>query len=78
MKSDNDILTVREVAAELRCSKAHICNLINGRIKNAPRLPCVSLGRRKLVRRDTLELWKSANEQGIEIDVMMPPSGQAL
>jgi len=78
MRTDNDILTVREVAAELRCSKAHICNLINGRIKNAPRLPCVSLGRRKLVRRSTLELWKRANEQGIEIDVMMAPSGQAL
>ncbi len=77
MRRDRDILTVQEVAAELRCSKAHICNLINGRIKNAPRLPCVSLGRRKLVRRSTLELWKRANEQGIEIDVMMRPSGQA-
>jgi hypothetical protein len=62
----SDILTVQEVAMELRCSKAHVCNVINGKVKKVPRLPCISLGRRKLIRRATFELWKQANEQGLD------------
>jgi hypothetical protein len=32
------------------------------------------MGRRILIRRETLELWKRASEQGTEIDAMIPPS----
>ena len=60
--SDNDILTVAEVAAELRCSKAHVYNAINGKVAGVSGLPAISMGRRKLIRRSTLEEWKKANE----------------
>lgn len=70
-----EILTVPEVAQLLRCSKAHVCNLINGKVKNAPRLPALHLGRRLLIRRETLELWKLTSEQNSQIDAMMPSSG---
>jgi len=56
------ILTVVEVARELRCSKAHVHNLINGKVPETQPLPSLWLGRRRLVRRSRLEEWLSANE----------------
>lgn len=58
------LLTVREVASELRCSKAHVHNLINGKVPSVTTLPSVSLGRRRLVRRESLNSWVAQNEQG--------------
>jgi hypothetical protein len=69
-----DRLTILEVPQKLRCSKAHVCNVVNGKVRNAPRLPAIRMGRRILIRRETLELWKRASEQGTEIDAMIPPS----
>jgi hypothetical protein len=61
MESTN-ILTVSDVAVILRCSKAHVCNAINGKIRGVTPLGAISMGRRKLVRRATLEAWLSQNE----------------
>jgi hypothetical protein len=58
----NDILTATEVAAELRCSRAQVYRLLNGDVKDVPKLPYISLGRKKLVRRSTFEDWKRLNE----------------
>ena len=66
-----EVLTVRDVALELRCSLAHVYSMINGKVKNVPRLPAIAIGRRKLIQRDTLEEWKKSNEHGDE-DVMIP------
>jgi excisionase family DNA binding protein len=68
-----EVLTVREVALELRCSLPHVYNVINGKVKNVPRLPAIAVGRRKLIQRDTLEDWKKSNEHGDD-DVMIPPT----
>jgi excisionase family DNA binding protein len=57
------VLTVPEVARELRCSKAHAHNLINGKVRGAKPLPSVKIGRRCLVRRSTLLEWIKANER---------------
>jgi hypothetical protein len=65
-----EILTVRDVALELRCSVAHVYNVINGKVKNVSRLPAIAIGRRKLIQRDTLEEWKKNNEQSDD-DAMM-------
>ena len=62
-----EVLTVREVADILRCSKAHVCKIINGQVAGTPRLPSITLGRRKLVRRLTLLSWLAENEQGARI-----------
>ncbi len=63
MESIDPLLTIPEVAADLRCSKAHVYNVINGKVSGVSPLPCIALGRRKLVRRSTLEQWKRANER---------------
>jgi excisionase family DNA binding protein len=60
----DEILTVAEVAAELRCSKAHVHNAIRGKVAGVSLLPAICMGRRKLIRRSALEQWKSANETG--------------
>jgi len=57
-----EILTVAEVAARLRCSKAHVCNAINGKVRGVTPLPAISMGRRKLVRREALADWLARNE----------------
>ena len=58
----NEILTAKEVADELRCSRAQVYRLLNGSIKNVPKLPYISLGRKRVVRRSALEDWKRRNE----------------
>lgn len=45
-----EVMTVREVASVLRCSKAHVHNLIAGRVRGMNPLPAIHLGRRSLVR----------------------------
>ena len=62
MDRSTDVMTVGEVSRELRCSKAHIYNIIKGIVPGLSPLPTISLGRRKLVRRSTLDQWKQANE----------------
>jgi excisionase family DNA binding protein len=63
MEEALDILTLLEAAKLLRCSKAHVCNLVNGKIRGVPPLPTIPLGRRILIRRSSLYAWIGANEQ---------------
>jgi excisionase family DNA binding protein len=58
----NEILTVAEVAVELRCSKAHVYNMIAGKVDGVGALPVISMGRRRLVRRVALTQWMATNE----------------
>jgi hypothetical protein len=51
------VLTVSETARELRCSKAHLHNIIGGRVPNLPPLPVLRIGRRLLIRHDALTQW---------------------
>ena len=46
-----------EAAALVRCSRAHLSNVVNGKVRGIPRLPAVRIGRRVLFRRESLELW---------------------
>ena len=57
------ILTAAEVASELRCSKAQVYRLINGSVDGLVPIPSLVLGRKKVVRRSSLEAWKRANEK---------------
>lgn len=57
------VMTVNEVAAELRCSKAHVHHLIAGTVRGTTALPSVWLGRRRLVLRASFEEWLRTSEQ---------------
>ncbi len=52
-----EVLTIGESANILRCSKAHVQNLLAGKVAGAPPLPFIQLGRRKLIRRESLNRW---------------------
>jgi excisionase family DNA binding protein len=56
------VLTVAEVARELRCSKAHVHHLIAGKVRGVRPLPSLWLGRRRLILRASLDEWVRANE----------------
>lgn len=51
------LLTLSEVATTLRVSKAHVSKLINGRVHGMPPLPAARLGRRVIVRKESLDRW---------------------
>ena len=55
--TDFDLLTLAAVAKLLHCSKAHVANIIAGRVHDCAPIPAVCLGRRKLVRREALAAW---------------------
>ena len=60
--NQHSVLTVDEVARELRLSKATVQRLIHGTIQNAPQLPALQVGRRLLVRRESLVRYMEAAE----------------
>lgn len=62
VENTSNILTIKEVAAILRCSKAHALNVIDGKVRGLPKLTHLSLGRRKVVRKDWLDQWMEANK----------------
>ena len=62
----SELLTLGEVALILRCSKAHLCNVLNGKVASVPPLPHIALGRRKLIRREALNRWLERVEQSLE------------
>lgn len=59
-----ELLTMAEVAKLLHVSKAHVCNVVAGRVAGCPALPAVRMGRRLLIRRETLQHWIEQNEAG--------------
>jgi excisionase family DNA binding protein len=66
----HDLLTLEEAASILRCSKAHLSNVLNGKVSSLPPLPHVSLGRRKLIRKAALEQWLKRLEESGDPEVM--------
>lgn len=56
------VLNLAEAAALVRCSRAHLCNIVHGKIRGIPLLPTVRIGRRVLFRRESLEQWLEAVE----------------
>jgi len=56
-QSCNSMLTLREAADVVRCSKAHLSNVIGGKIPGLPAPPVIRIGRRLLIRHDALIAW---------------------
>lgn len=73
MEVRDPLLTIREVAKELRCSPAHTYNLINGKVRGVTPMPVLSAGRRLTVRRSSFEQWKCENERP-RASAMIDPS----
>jgi predicted DNA-binding transcriptional regulator AlpA len=65
MNNADPVLTAKEVAEELRCSKSQVYRLMRGNVEGVPMLPHLALGRKKVVPRSVLEQWKRRNISGM-------------
>jgi hypothetical protein len=73
-----DLLTLCEVAELLHVSKAHISNIVAGRVAGCAPIPTISLGRRKLVRRTSLLAWVTSNEHAAADENIRPSAHDNL
>lgn len=68
------------MAEILRCSRAHVLNLLRGRVSGAPPLVHIVLGRRKVVRHGAFLKWLKDAEIGVQSNapakVSSDPEGQ--
>jgi hypothetical protein len=62
VETTSNILTIKELANILRCSKTHALNVLEGKVRGLPKLTHLSIGRRKVVRKDWLDQWMEANK----------------
>jgi excisionase family DNA binding protein len=58
-----EFLSVAEVAAILHCSKVHVSNAVAGRVRGCEPIPAIRLGRRTLIRRESLLCWIEQNDK---------------
>jgi Helix-turn-helix domain len=61
--NDFGLLTLAAVAELLHCSKAHVSNLVAGRVPDCPPIPALRLGRRTVVRYASLVRWIEENDK---------------
>jgi hypothetical protein len=65
MSNADYVLTAKEVAEDLRCSKSQVSRLMRGDVNGLSVLPHLPLGRKKVVPRSALEAWKRQNISGM-------------
>jgi predicted DNA-binding transcriptional regulator AlpA len=65
MSNADAILTAKEIAEDLRCSKSQVYRLMGGDVDGLTVLPHLALGRKKVVPRSVLEQWKRQNISGM-------------
>ena len=65
MINGDPVLTAKEVAEDLRCSKSQVYRLMSGAVQGVAVLPHLALGRKKVVPRSILEKWKRQNIFGM-------------
>jgi len=51
------VMTLKQAAAYLQISKAHLLNVINGKVPDVPPLRCFRVGRRVLIKREWVDEW---------------------
>lgn len=57
------VMTLDQTAAYLQVSKAHLSNLINGKVPGVSPLRCHRAGRRILIKREWIEEWLDSSER---------------
>jgi excisionase family DNA binding protein len=63
-KDQTPVMTLKQAAAYLRVSKAHLSNVINGKVPGVPPVRCFRMGRRILIKREWLDAWMESADLG--------------
>ena len=58
------VMTLKQAAAYLQVSKAHLSNVINGKVPGVLPLRCFRVGRRILIKLEWLESWLESAHLG--------------
>ena len=58
------VMTLTQAADYLQISRAHLSNLINGKVSGVRPLRCVRLGRRVLIKREWIDEWLETKNLG--------------
>jgi excisionase family DNA binding protein len=53
----SSVLSLKDAADYLRVSKAHLSNVINGKVHGVPPVRSFRLGRRILIKREWIDEW---------------------
>ncbi len=56
-KAQTPVMTLKQAADYLQISKAHLSNVINGKVPEVPPLRCCRVGRRVLIKREWVDEW---------------------
>lgn len=51
------VMTLKQAASYLQISKAHLSNVINGKVAGVTPVRCIRMGRRILIKREWIEEW---------------------
>ena len=51
------VMSLKQAAAYVQVSKAHLSNVLNGKVVGDPPLRSFSIGRRVLIKREWLDEW---------------------
>ena len=53
----SSVMNLKQAAAYLQVSKAHLSNVINGKVPGVPPVRSFRLGRRVLIKREWIDEW---------------------
>jgi excisionase family DNA binding protein len=56
-KQQTSVMTLQQAASYLQISKAHLSNVINGKVAGVTPVRCFRMGRRILIKREWIEEW---------------------
>jgi excisionase family DNA binding protein len=60
------VMTLKQAAAYLQVSKAHLSNVVSGKVAAVPPLRCFRIGRRVLIKREWVDNWlETANREAL-------------
>ena len=62
-ESQTSVLTLTQAASYLQVSKAHLSNVINGKVHGIPSVRHFRLGRRVLIKREWIDEWLELSGQ---------------
>jgi excisionase family DNA binding protein len=54
---DSRVLRLKQAAVYLQISKAHLSNVINGKVSGVTPMRCFRMGRRVLIKREWIDEW---------------------
>ncbi len=57
MQTESPVMNLRQAAAYLQVSKAHLSNVIQGKVFGVPPVRCFRVGRRVLIKREWIDEW---------------------